>query len=499
MGNMGQLLFTHFEKALAVLFGLALLVSVILYGPWTYSVDYDEQLGDMAGKLAERPRVMPGDIPGVPDYEAAYDLAGTVEGRGPYQRPYFWNILPMETTRILPPSDLVPVPSRGLVLLEWEHNTNQPKVEGVYEFRGVEIQRADVSGGEVGEFDSITVSGDRKFYLPEELHQNNLKYAPLVPVKERSTRQTGSTSGLTLADLFNAVYDGRLRLGQVLPIIRRGIPSGEFTTSDLLDAQETVRAVPEMMREMRMDVRGAARGEGAVAAPERSPLNVVLEGMGYTGGGNYGRQPQPQDRTRPAEQTPTVRTIRWGQVTRFYDSDVNPDNEYVYRMRFWATDISKTPHESMQSNWELWQTPVSPKPDSEFYLLGGSLEIGRPWIVVRKWVPASSKWLERDYQVSVGEEIGRKETIPRMDTAGRLVRDSKGATVTDEVDFSTQCVLLAFQARPRVSSASGSALPVFDVDISQTASYPIVSELRIVYSDRKGELKAKWQAPPGSL
>ncbi|MHC4711732.1 MAG: hypothetical protein ACYTAN_00495 [Planctomycetota bacterium] len=495
MGSIGEFLFKYFEKALAVLFGIALLVSVVLYGPWMYSVDYDERLADIARELAERPRILADDIPAIPDYESAYDVAGKVEGRGPYELAYFWNILPIdESAKILPPTNLMPAPSRGLVLLEWEHNPNQPKTEGKYQFQGVEIQRAEVIEGEVGKFASLTTSGERRFYLPAELHENNLKYAPLVPVRERRARQTGATGGLTTADLFDAVHDGQLRLGQVPSIIRRGIPRGEFTTTDLLDAQETVRGLMETMREMQMERR---RGEGAEGAGA-NPMITVLEEMGFKGGGKYGQQQQPVA-GGPADRAPKVRITRWAEITRFYDSDVNPDNEYVYQIRFWATDISKTPHEFKQTKWDEWQTPVSPKPDSEFYLYGGSLEIGRPWIVVRKWVPATSKWLEQEYPVAIGEEIGRKETLPKMDTVGNLVRDKAGVPVTEEVDFSTQCVLLAFQSRPRVTSAGGPTASVFAVDISQTASYPIVSELRIVYSDRKGELKAKWQAPPGSL
>ena len=58
MDDIGALLFKYFEKVLAVLFGIALLVSLVLYGPWAYSTGYDVQLAEISLALEMRPRVV---------------------------------------------------------------------------------------------------------------------------------------------------------------------------------------------------------------------------------------------------------------------------------------------------------------------------------------------------------------------------------------------------------------------------------------------------------
>jgi hypothetical protein len=60
------------------------------------------------------------------------------------------------------------------------------------------------------------------------------------------------------------------------------------------------------------------------------------------------------------------------------------------------------------------------------------------------------------------------------------------------VDFSTQCVLLAFRQQARPTQSLG-------VDSGGSPMYSMVQQLQIVYSDRRGDLRVKWQSSTGEI
>ncbi len=500
MDDIGALLFKYFEKILAVLFGLALLISVILYGPWVYSTGFDAQLAEIARLVEDTPRITVAQVPPAPNYSRYFETARLAPPQQALEQPLFWDVLPMEEgVQVLPPMDVSVVPDRGFVEIDWEYNPTQPPTAGIAEFVGIEIARARVGpDGRPGEFTTVTRVDDRDYYTPRELYENNARYAPLVTTQRTAeaadTRRR--TTGLTVDDLFNAVYDGRLEFGQVLPIMRRGVRTGEFTAEDVYN-------VNNMLIEMRMEgpmLRQDIMMETGEDPGSAEVLRLILEAYGYTGGGRYGRTPEEPVRPTDREAEPDERIVRWGEVFSYFDSTVSPDDRYAYRVRFWARDTTTTPAEFRQSSWAEVPQPVSPRADTEFFLTGGSVLEGRPWIRVRRWMPAQERWISQDYQVAIGEEIGRREELPRLDSQGRTVRDERGNVVMDTVDFSTQAVLLDFVASPRVAATQGAraARPGIAVDTAATARYPMLSQTHIVYSNRRGELRRKWQAPAAS-
>jgi len=495
MIDAGELLFRYFEKILAALFGMALLASIVMYGPWAYSTGYEAALAEIAKTLESRPRVTIDEIPAVPDYSRYFETAGLVAPQESLPWPYFWEIVDMpEGTQVLPPSDVAVVPDRGFIELGWEYNPNQPPARGVLEFLGVEIARARIVDGETDEFVTLTRSDGRAYYTPRQLYENNRKHAPMVTQQRRAEQRQREavTSGLTVADLWNAVHDGKLQIGDVQRIVREGVTSGQFTAEDYYRVQNFLQTFRMTAFEIARDIRMSENRQPT----QEEVLRIALEEAGYRGGGKYGQitdQPMSKDRGGEGGE----RVIRWGEIATFYDSSVSPDEKYVYRIRFWARDIAKGDEKVRQSDWVEAVEPVAPKPDTEFFLAGGSVMSGKPWINVRKWLPMRDRWVSQDYQVAIGEEIGHPEMLPKLDAAGRQVRDERGNPVTEVIDFSTQCVLLDFRSAPRVVTAGKSARAGagFDVDNGSTARYPMLTQTQILYSNRRGELRRKWQAP----
>ena len=495
MIDVGDLLFRYFEKILVALFGIALLASIVMYGPWAYGTGYQASLAEIAETLESRPRVTVEEVPAVPAYSRYFETAGLVTPQESLPQPYFWEIVAMpEGTQVLPPSDVALFPDRGFIELGWEYNPNQPPTRGVLEFLGVEIARAKIAGGETDEFVTLTRSDGRDYYTPRQLHQNNQQHAPMVTKQRRAERRQREavTSGLTVGDLLNAVHDGKLQIGDVQRMVRQGVTSGEFTAEDYYRLQNFLQMFRVTAFEIARDIRMSENRQPT----DGEVLRIALEEASYPGGGKYGQitdQPAPE---RTEDQS-GKRVIRWGDIATFYDSSVSPDEKYAYRMRFWARDIAKGDEKIRQSDWVEAAEPVAPKPDTEFFLAGGSVLSGKPWINVRKWLPARDRWASQDYQVAVGEEIGRPEMRPKIDAAGQQVRDERGNPVTEVIDFSTQCVLLDFRSAPRVVTAGKSARAGagFDVDNGSTARYPMLTQTEILYSNRRGELRRKWQAP----
>lgn len=499
MNDVGELFFRYFEKILVALFGIALLASMILYGPWAYSTGYDAQLAEVASALEARPRITADQVPSVPNYARYFEIAGKAPRQASLERPHVWPVLQREGgVQILPPSDLMLVAERGFVEVDFQYNPNQPPTKGVLDFIGVEVARARVVDGEPTEFKVLTKSGDRDYCTPRELFENNRKHAPLVTVRRRAEerRRGPVVAGLTVTDLWNAVADGKIAGAEVLSIIRNGIRDGYFTAEDLYQAQSTRRLLPWLAQEERRDFR---RSEGRPPTNEEL-TRLVMQAAGFSGGGQYsqlmGQAQAVQKKSETGKRA--ERVIRWGEVTSFFDSNVSPDEKYSYKMRFWARETGKGAGKLRQSEWATTVERVAPKADTEFFLTGGSVMIGNPWIKVRKWLPGQNSWVIQDYQVAIGEEIGRKERVAKLNAQGRPVRDGKGGPVMEEIDFSTQCVLLDFLASPRVASVASTGLggSAFDVDNASSARYPMLTQAQILYSNRRGELKRKWQAPP---
>ncbi len=289
MFDLGAFFFKHFEKILMVLFGTVLAFSIVLYGPWTYSRHFDRSIDEVAGIFTERPEVPPPNVTDVPDYLDRLDQAGVVAEAPPLGRPYFWQVLAREegSTMVLPPSSVLAVGMRGYNRVNWEHNTNQPKAEGAFGFTGVEIQRATVIDGEMGEFEVLTRDRAVDYFVPKLLYINNAKHAPIVQQQEKQEqRAQSSVSGLTIRDLFNAVSDRRLKIGDVRRIVRAGVRKGTFTTQDYYK-------VNGILMELQMeaqDLRRMLREEGKGRARTVSLKELVREALvsrGYKGGGKW--------------------------------------------------------------------------------------------------------------------------------------------------------------------------------------------------------------------
>jgi hypothetical protein len=247
--------------------------------------------------------------------------------------------------------------------------------------------------------------------------------------------------------------------------------------------------------------------------------------MGYTGGGNYvklygGQSTSAEGEAAPAETAAKPETaaetaakvtaaveklseatapVAFSDITMFIDTKVSSDLEYKYRVRFWAAEAGGAPTGSMrQSAYAPVTAAVSPKPDTEFYLASVLADQGRASIVVRKWTPVSNKWSVQTYLVAPGEQIGRVEYRAKTDTGGMPVLDAAGKLQMEAVDFSTACVLLDARYQPRsfeqrgtpsrINPLTGERLSVDNVQ------YVLYDTPQIVYSDRKGTLRVKWQS-----
>jgi len=137
------------------------------------------------------------------------------------------------------------------------------------------------------------------------------------------------------------------------------------------------------------------------------------------------------------------------------------------------------------TEWAPATAAAAAKPDTDFLLSGISAEQGTASLLVRKWIPSTKTWATQTYVVSPGQEIGRVET--RLD-------DGK----TTEVDFRTECVLLDLRRRPRSFERQVTEVKTDPVTLEKSSVDKVELWLydtpQIVYSDRRGRLRVKWQS-----
>lgn len=487
MFDLGAFFFQYFEKILMVLFGAVLAFSIVLYGPWTYKGNFDSGLAEVARAFEDRPEIPVTVIPTVPDYLDRLDEAGVVAETLPLESPHFWHVLARAegSAMVLPPSSVLAVGMRGYNRVNWEHNTNQPKEDGSFDFTGVEIQRAKAVDGAAGEFEVLTRNKGVDYFVPRQLYGNNARHRPIVERQEKQNKRVrSSSSGMTIADLFNAVYDNRLKIGDVAGIARDAVRQGVFATQDYYRVNSYLMEMQMEMMDLRRESRGLAAGK---RISKEEALKDILARRGWKGGGKWGTAPAISKATeKEVAKTTKELVVRWGEIVAFYDSTVSPDLKYIYRARFWGKEQSDAGPLTRKSDWTFSGDAIASKSDTEFSLDGGMLEIGKPYIRVRKWIPEIDNWATRVYLVAVGEEIGRKELMEKRDRIGKPIRDASGKISKEEVDFSTKCVLLAFRQRPL-------AVDSFGVDKPESAQYPMLPGLQIVYSNRRGELQTKWE------
>jgi hypothetical protein len=250
-----------------------------------------------------------------------------------------------------------------------------------------------------------------------------------------------------------------------------------------------------------------------VAVSKEERLKVALEDAGFPGGGNYSAQAAAAEEAAPAAETAPEKAAKpalgpapelateFTDVMTFVDTSVNPDLDYVYKVRFWALDASGPNPVLRETDYSPTTPQVAPKPNTEFYLAGIAQGEGKASIVVRKWLYSSNNWEMRSYLVAPGEEIGRVEVLPKRDTLGQMVLEGN-RVVNEPVDFSTGCVLLGYRMRPRTientvttTAIDPQTMEVLAVD---NVEYVLYDTPQIVYADRKGKLHIKWRAPEGA-
>ncbi|MCD6406050.1 MAG: hypothetical protein J7M19_09505 [Planctomycetes bacterium] len=477
MNNWGKVFFLHFEKIFAGIFGLALLYSVVFHGPWVYGTDQEERLNNLVVTLEGRPEITAGQVPKTPDFISAFAKAGRVTPQQPLGGALFWEVLPWTGgVEILPPVDVAAAPELGYVAVSWDQNSNQPKTDGKLTFTGVEIARAMVLDDRPEVFETVTTAGERPYLTPAELLKRARKLKPELRVQQQRAGRTAGPEGLTADELLSAMVDGEMTVRQARRTAANAVRSGEMAASERLRLNENFRMIAMLWDDYRREIR---QDENRVASDEEI-LRRALADLGVRSS-DQGRRTTTQ-RTQAA-QAPKKRVVSFGDVRVFYDEDVNPDVDYTYRVRFWGENLGEEAGTFRQSDWTDIAASVSPKPDTEFALTGGSLEGKGAWIKVRKWMPATKEWISKAYQVVPGEGIGCVETILKRNA-------STGAVVMEKVDFSTECVLLAFRKRLRVVSKGSGNSGEEGVDSRGALVYPM---LQIVYSDRRGDLRIKWQ------
>lgn len=482
MDKIIKLLLAHFEKGLLVLFGLGLFASVIWYGPFGNSVNFERDLQDLPRKMDARPQ-----IEAAPQFESMYESfkrADAFPAEAPMAVSYVWPVQEKQTeVPVYPPMDVRTDAQRGYVALSFGMDPRQRDTMGALNFLGVEVQRAAVTSEGTGEFVCITKDGDRSFWAPSMIYSVILQKAPAIldnrPAAGGSTaRRTPTVDRYTRSDFLNALHDGRATEQEILSHVQSGVRRGVYPSDMLEGTRETFQELrmggPEMARELR---------ETLGRAPTREEVaSRILEDMGFPGGGRFkAAGPTPgADITAAAnpDQPAVVINVSIEEISSFLDVTASPENEYAYRMRFIAEDVTETVRKAKVSDWSGVTPAVSPRPDTEFFLTGASQ--GLPMVLVRKWMPASNSWVVWTGTVAPGERIGHMETAPKKDSAGVIIKDDKGGVQMETIDFSTDSVLLEFRTRPRP----------FYVDTKQIVLYDTP---QIIYSDLRGNLRMKWQ------
>lgn len=492
MNSIGRTLFLHFEKVLAGVFALVLIYSVVWYGPWTYQTQHETMLDEMIFKLkTERPELTEKDVPDKPAYAANFDSIGKVEPQVAIEKSVMWERLPLDPTgfEVLPPIDLSLEALRGLIVVRWDLNPNQPKPEGKLTFVGAEVARAPVVAGHVGEYESVTEAGGKPYLSPAALYELAEAVGSEITAKGRTEvrgpRRGRGAIGLTVEDVMGAVAAGDITFTEANRFVVRAVQDGRMSAQVRLTFNEIRRMIPMARPGVRRDLRAELR-----RAPTDEEINRRLfPELGISADPTKWREYHTRQLVRSAQvesrKAKTVkRTVRFGEVAMFADNSVSPDLEYQYRVRFWAQYEPPVGTEVIErdSEWAVVAGSVAPKADTEFILTGGSVDDGRPWIRVRKWFASVDGWISRDYHVSPGEKIGRTEVFAKRDAQGRAVVDENRQAVMEEVDFSTECVLLSFDSKPKVGGLG--------VENGGASLYPM---LQIVYANRRGELRRKWQ------
>ncbi len=506
MNNIKKLLFLHFEKGLVGLFGLGLLYSFVFYGPWTVRRDFSTELTKISIALDSRP--VKENAPSVEDLLAGLSEFENVPPQEPLIDALIWPKLTDDVDlKILPPADVVAQGDRGYVAVTWEINSNQPDTKGTLDFIGAQVDRAVVTSDGIGPFENKTRQGSREYMTPNELYELAQKVASVTlkeqeAVRRRDESQSSMADFYSASDLFDALHDGLIDVAELRRLVSEGVRLRRFTPEDSRDVRDIIMGINQDMKMLRR------------SSPELSDsdlLKQALEANGFSGGGAYGRYVAMQRQAVVESETAAAseeeekpkeaeakKIVQFGEITMFVDTDVNPDQEYVYRVRFWAANVTgRVVNELMQTAYAPETPVVAPKPDTEFFLTGIMPAEGKASIVVKKWLPVSSSWAMQSFLVAPGEPIGRVVVLDKKDTNGRMIVDNSGIPIKEPVDFSTECVLLSSRMLPkaiesrntttRFNPETGAILSVDNVE------YVLYDTAQIVYSDRKGVLRMKWK------
>jgi len=505
MDKLTKMLFLHFEKALVAVFGLALLYSIVFYGPWMGRIDLNARLQELVNTVDKKPLIGEDQVPALPLKEEEFPSAIISDPEKPVALDNMWWPLldkPFDAA-FLPPSQVAAEGSRGFVKIDWQINPNQPETDVVKPL-GVEIQRAVITADGLGPFESLTTAGKRTYFTPPELFRAAVKYVPNLIENTQGPQVAATTArggkrkpAYTLDDIINAWHDGRITQNQAVAAVRKGVTQGVLTADERVQFTENVQFLPEQMRTIRRE----ARMDGKPIPSDKDLVKMVLESWGYHGGGTFDVgtsvvQAVPEAKSAspgvPAPKAAPEVAVAFPDVTTFVDTTVNPEQEYVYQVRFWTADTVTPGKDDTPTGWGPLTSQVTSKPDTDFYLSGVSIDQGVAAITVRKWVPSANSWVSHSYTgVAPGEEIGHIESIS-------LGTGAPGAPAKLElVDFSTSCILLAFRYRPRSFEKTSTEVTI-DPLTQQKSSVDKVERVlydtpQIVYSDRKGKLRLKWQ------
>lgn len=493
MNNVGKLLFLHFEKIIVAVFGAALLYSIIFHGPWIARENFSARLEQAVEKINSLPVRMGEEVPDDPQIveliQTAYAAAPSL---GALDKPHVWDILDRPNADFPPPTSVTAAGDRGYIMLSWQQNPNMVKVEAVKPL-GVEVERATVGAeGALGSWQSVTRSANGMYYTPDELYAIAAKFAPQAAVLQKTAG--GSTAsvgkGYTVDDLLNAYHDEKITVTGIRRIVQAQIKNGSSSPEMSMEVVETLRGIGEA----KQMIRRAMRGDPKAKPPTPAELQrLALESMGYGGGGKYeagaaeaGETPAVAQPDKPAPVPVPDTLVTFDSIATFIDADVSPDQDYVYRVRFWTSNAADATPRPKATDWAPDSIAAAAKPDTEFLLSGISAEQGTASILVRKWVPATKQWVSQNYVISPGQEIGRIET------------HAGGNGKIEEIDFRTECVLLDLRRRPRTFQKQTRQVTTDPATMAKSSVDKVELWLydtpQIVYSDRRGRLRIKWQA-----
>lgn len=524
MNDMGKFIFLHFEKVLVGVFLLGLIYSLVWFGPWKGGTDYDAELEKLLADLDSRAVI--DSAPSPPDLAAQF-LSSSVPQQAMLNGDLIRQLTPIADIDVLPPADVLLRSNRGYVAVNWQLNPNSTRTSDTLQLVGVQVERTVLSpqGNESPYENRTKLAPEREYMTPNELYAIAQKVAAITLKQEKSairraSSETTKEAPYTIDDLFNAFHDGVITKTRLLSLVSEGIRSGYYSAEDGQMVNETFMGITMMMRESRQATRARA-GSGGQPARRASPeelMKLVLDELGYRGGGNYVKYMTLQeggslvnpDESSAAPQSTAAKPdgketgpamVTFSEITIFVDTAVNPDLEYKYRVKFWAVDSSGTIPQLRNSPFVAAAGMASPKPDTEFFFTGPLPEQNqnKACITVRKWMYASNNWEVKNYFVAPGEQIGRLEIIPKKDTAGRVLTDNN-RLVTEAVDFSTGCILLDCRVRPKVSQTKTSVAKAdgTTINIVDSIDYVLYDTPQIVFSDRKGVLRVKWRGSVGA-